>query len=96
MEATLDDMWQLDLVKLDQWVCLKQSEVLWSGRENDSDIDEDAEGEDLSESDLEGEEEGEEPEPVPQEEEEVEYIIERPQTDAAMVSGFCSLKHEIV
>lgn len=89
MEATLDDLWQLDLTKLDQWVCLKPSEVLWSGQENDSDIDdEDAEGEDLSDSDF---AEGSEDEAQQKDEEDDESLFVREQPasvdDRAMVSS---------
>lgn len=88
MEATLDDFWTLDLSKLDKWTCLKQSEVLWSGVENDSDVDDDAEGEDLSESSSDDDEESDEGQEDIYEEEFVDETAARRQdkmSDAAMV-----------
>ncbi|KAH9329594.1 hypothetical protein KI387_001702, partial [Taxus chinensis] len=59
-EVTLDDLYILDLNKLDEWKCIIEvSKTEWievSDGEDEDDEDEDAEGEDVTESDSEDEE----------------------------------------
>jgi hypothetical protein len=55
LEATLDDFYSIDLTKMKEWVCLRESNIIWAGDGDDEDEDGPSDDSDSSSSSSEDE-----------------------------------------